>query len=425
MIGLSDYPGSSLDLTNGVKDAQAVAEVLGRLGFEVALVTNAGVSEMRRALEDLSVRSVNADVSLLFYSGHGMEVDGENLLISTDEGHPEETSLYLSEVLNAVRSAKVRLAILDACRTRSTEGLEFSAGQVTAGGNEAPIHLVADAPGEIKKRGFGWVAVTTAPDTLLAYGTAPGAVAFDSARDNRDNAPFTAAILESIQVPGIEMSEIMRRITRSVREATSDGQHPWLSASYTTPFFFIPPRNGLDFTPSSAPAPDVQGWFALGEEHYRDEKYSEALEPLRRSALAGHPGAQFYLGRMYMSGMGVRKSPREAFRWFTIASSRGHAMAQLALGGFYSGGFVARRDDERAIALYRRAAEQGWAAAMFRLGASYEGGRGVEKDIGQAVRWYWQAAARGYTKADDALRELDDRGYVEAARALQKIGRSR
>ena len=407
VIGNGDYFGRSQDLKNPPADARAIARVLERLGFEVLRGVDLSLRAMRGKVRSFAQKARGAEVAVAFYAGHGMERAGTNFLISVDplkKGKDlTSISLPLNRLLEASNGAKTRLMILDACR------------------NNPPEEETANAASD---EATGWVPLSVTEGTMLAYGTAPGEVAADSFGGQSRNAPFTRALLENIEVPGLEMAELMRRVTRMVKELTNGRQQPWLSSSYTEAFFFVPPRSDAiaAFRPQAASAVSVSKWFQQGRKAYKAKRYDDAFRSLEQAATSGHPGAQFYLGQAYIFGRGAKKDPNKALEWLQLSAARGYGRAQFALGGFYSGGFGRlRRDDKRAADLYERAAQQGLSPAMLRLGIVYESGRGRKKNLSEAVRWYEQAAAHGHPDGHKSLKRLAEREKnKEARRALER-----
>jgi uncharacterized caspase-like protein len=110
-------------LANPVHDGEAMEAALKKLGFEVILETNRDLRRMRRALDDFREDAKGADVALVYFSGHGAEISGDNRLLPIDADASsldtlEKTSLPLEEVRDAVAAtAKVGLIVLDACRS--------------------------------------------------------------------------------------------------------------------------------------------------------------------------------------------------------------------------------------------------------------------------------------------------------------------
>ena len=406
VLGNARYDGVA-PLVNAVNDAQDMAAALQRLGFAVITETDHGRDQARAAIERFEQAARGADVALAFYAGHGVEVGGQNYLIPVDfrpaAAAPDEQAIALREVLAAMSGAALQVVVLDACRNAAFEG----------GG------------------GGGWAPPPAAGGgTLVAYGTAPGDVASDNPGGR--NGLFTSALLAELRVPGLEAAELMRRVTRRVREESralhaavgrpAPPQSPWLSASYVLPFYFVEPEGGEGQPEVEAPAADVERWYQAGRAAYDREDYAAAEPDLRRAARAGHTESQYYLATMYLAGRGLPEDSEAAADWFRLASLRGHAKAQYFLGGMYSGGFGGvRRDDRQAAELYQRAAEQGLAAAQFRLGVIYEVGRGVRRDGDEAVRWYLLAAEQGHREARQALDRLAGDGDAAARSALRLL----
>ena len=147
------------------------------------------------------------------------------------------------------------------------------------------------------------------------------------------------------------------------------------------------------------------------------------IEWVRRAAEQGFAEAQFVLGLMYDSGMGVPEEeaerdfrfgllvfglsvPRdaaEAVRWFRMAAEQGHIEAQFRLGRMYDFGMSVPEDNAEAVRWYRMAAEQGNARAQLRFGHMYDFGAGVPEDKAEAVRWYRMAAGQGNAEAQFLL----------------------
>ena len=121
---------------------------------------------------------------------------------------------------------------------------------------------------------------------------------------------------------------------------------------------------------------------------------AQALADLRASAEAGDAEAQFILGGIYITGVGVPHDAAEAVAWYRRAAEQGHARAQYNLGGMYREGRGVPQDAAGAVAWYRRAAEQGHARAQYNLGGMYAEGRGVPQDAVEAHMWLTIAASR-------------------------------
>jgi uncharacterized caspase-like protein len=219
VIGNSSYR-SVTPLPNPVNDAKAVADDLKAASFDVTQALDVGQADMRRAIKDFAakVTAKGADtVALVYYAGHGVQVDGENFLIPVDariqtEADIAKEGIRLGDVMSALASApsKMRIVILDACRnnpfatTKQTRGL-----------------AIVDAP----------------TGSIVAYSTAPGTEATDGAGAH---SPYTAAFIEVAQQPRVQIEQLFKQVRLKVHEATKGQQTPWESSSLTSDFWFLP-----------------------------------------------------------------------------------------------------------------------------------------------------------------------------------------
>src|SRR5262245_24660417 len=138
VIGNSSYRAVTA-LPNPTNDATAVAGILTNAGFEVMSVTDVTQGDLRRAIRDFSNKVVEKGsdtIALVFYAGHGLQVDGENFLVPIDARVERESdvaieTMRLADVMNALAAvpSKVRIVMLDACRNNPFEGLSRTAGR--------------------------------------------------------------------------------------------------------------------------------------------------------------------------------------------------------------------------------------------------------------------------------------------------------
>ncbi|MFZ5738440.1 MAG: caspase family protein [Pseudomonadota bacterium] len=234
VIGQSAYRAVP-PLPNPVNDAKAIGTLLGDAGFEVIEATDLGQNELRAKLGDFAaaVASKGPDtVALMFYAGHGIQVDGENYLIPVDVDPKREADIplqavRLNDVLNTLSSvpSKTRIIMLDACRNNPFPSINKTTGQGLA--------LVDTKSG--------------APGTLLSYSTSPGAEAEDG---NGTNSPYTTALLKAGRENGLKIEDTLKRVRLAVNQATEGRQTPWESSSLVDDFQF--------FTVTAAAASDSE-----------------------------------------------------------------------------------------------------------------------------------------------------------------------
>ncbi len=222
VIGQSAYK-SVPALPNPINDARAVTRMLTDSGFEVTTASDLSQSGIRDQLSEFAakVASKGGDsIAVVFYAGHGVQIDGENFLIPVDINPKRESDIAiqavrLNDVLNTLTSApsKMRILMLDACRNNPFPEISRSAGGGLA---------IIDA-----KIG--------APNTFMSFSTSPGAVAEDG---KGDNSPYTTALLAAAKEANIPIEETFKRTRVSVNKATDGRQTPWDSSSLTEDFRF-------------------------------------------------------------------------------------------------------------------------------------------------------------------------------------------
>src|SRR3979490_1232834 len=190
VLGNSAYQNVA-QLPNPVNDGAIIAAKLREAGFEVVdSRPDLPAAETRRALRDFADRSRDADIAVVYYAGHGMEVDGTNYLIPVDAKLERDTDVYdeafsLDRVLLAVEPAKqLRLVILDACRDNPfAKTMKKTVASRGIGGGLPKVE-------------------PTSPNTLIAYSAKAGSIALDG---DSKNSPFTTALAKHLTTPGLDV----------------------------------------------------------------------------------------------------------------------------------------------------------------------------------------------------------------------------
>jgi hypothetical protein len=216
VIGNSAYENAP-KLTNPVNDGNTMAATLKGAGFDV--VDNRhdmSAAEIRRALRDFADRAQNADIAVVYYAGHGIEVDGGNYLIPIDAKLERDTDVYdealsLDRVLLAVEPAKkLRLVILDACR-------------------DNPFAKTMKRTVATRAIGQGLAKIEpSSPNLLIAYSAKAGSTAADG--DGR-NSPFTTALSKHITTPGLDVRRAFGYVRDDVLKTTNHRQEPFVYGS--------------------------------------------------------------------------------------------------------------------------------------------------------------------------------------------------
>lgn len=210
VVGNSAYQHVSI-LPNPSSDADAIAAALSRLDFAVTLRKNLSKAEFERELADFSEQALGADMALVYYAGHGMELNGQNYLIPTDASLKADLrvkfeTVSLDNVLAAVESARgLKIVLLDACR-------------------DNPFMRTMTRQLATRSIGRGLARVEAAPGVLVSYAAAAGTVAEDGAGDH---SPYTDALLRHIEEPGLELNLLFRKVADEVQERTNGRQTPY------------------------------------------------------------------------------------------------------------------------------------------------------------------------------------------------------
>ena len=216
VIGNSAYQNVAR-LLNPANDSAAMADTLKKAGFDVVeLKRDLKANEMRRALRDFSDAVRDADVAIVFYAGHGIEIDGLNYLIPTDATLERDIDAFdeaipLDRLLTVIEPAKkLRLVVLDACRDNPfTKTIKRTIASRSIGRGLAKVE-----PGS--------------PNTLIAYAAKAGSTASDG---DSKNSPFTAALVKHLPRPGLDLRKAFGFARDEVLKATNNRQEPFIYGS--------------------------------------------------------------------------------------------------------------------------------------------------------------------------------------------------
>jgi formylglycine-generating enzyme required for sulfatase activity len=211
-------------LRNPTSDANAIANLLRKNGWfdTVEIKADLGVNAMRKALRDFSEDVRDADIAVVFYAGHGIEVSGTNYLIPTDavlerDVDLEDEGISLDRVIRTVeRARRLQLIILDACRDNPF---------VRTMRRTVANRSIRSGHGDIDER-------MLPANSLIAYAQRTGGTADDGLGDN---SPYTAALLKHVFTPGLDVELALRRVRDEVLNATRNRQEPFKYGSLGGP----------------------------------------------------------------------------------------------------------------------------------------------------------------------------------------------
>ncbi len=455
-------------LDNPVNDARAVTGVLREIGFDVAHRENADFQDMRGEMASLGSRFPQDGVGLIYYAGHGVQVDGVNYLLPRDiklqtVADLKERALNATELLNAANrtGAALTILVLDACRNNPFGDI--------AGASGAGLATMNQSQGE----------------TFIAFAAAAGKLAFDG---SGANSPFTASLVSALDPPGQELFDVFRNVRRGVRLATGGKQIPFVNVSVERRFVFRlasaepvrepevlsndetywrtireshDPDDFKSFTKTYPDSPHVaeasqrlqtlEGQPSLRQtvpipagktasqitrceievdDPSDPDRATDGVHPaivntrlairLCSEALAEdleNPKLQYLLGR----GLDITRRLEEAKFFFERAADGGYSAAITTLGIWYwrGRGDVVVPDLDKSVSFLQRGAKLGNPVAQIVLGNFYQRGLSVPESQERAVFWYEKAAAAKYPAALDRLAAMYRKGLGVPADAVR------
>ncbi len=221
-------------LPNPAKDAEAMAALLKSAGFEVVSGSDMTRDQMVSRISDFSDLLKNgADAAVIFYAGHGVQINGKNYLVPVDANlhtsyDVKANTIDADDVVDSASNAKVKLVLLDACRNNPF------ADQLAKG----------DAKSRSVASNTGLAAMQSAEGTMISFATSPGATALDG---EGEHSPFTLALLDNLTKPGVEINDAMTSVRAEVQASTGKQQQPWANTNLTGKFYIAP----LDASPAT------------------------------------------------------------------------------------------------------------------------------------------------------------------------------
>jgi hypothetical protein len=218
IVGNSTYQ-TVPQLPNPSRDATAVAKMFKDAGFDsVEVAVNVGNLEFKRAIRKFEATADQADIAVVYYAGHGLEIGGINYLIPVDarlasDRDADDEAIPLERMVSSADGAKrLRLIILDACRDNPFVTSMRRERKVATRGVVAGLGKVEP----------------TSTDTLIAYAAKAGSTADDG---DGQHSPFTTAILKNLTVPGLDVRLAFGRVRDEVLKVTANRQEPFVYGS--------------------------------------------------------------------------------------------------------------------------------------------------------------------------------------------------
>jgi TPR repeat protein len=438
----------------------------------VIRVFNGGFAKIREAIRAFNAEVESADIGLIYYAGHGMELGGENWIIPVDAELKTDRDLFgeaigLKTILQSVsRAGALGLVILDSCRDNP-----FAAKM-------ARTKLTRSV-----ERGLA--RVEPSANVLVAYAAKDGTTATDG--DGR-NSPYTAALLKHLSTRGLEVSFVFRKVRDDVMTATGRRQQPFVYGSLSSKAIYLrapdpaaqpgaaqPGVQPAAASPATISNIDTTVWEsikqstdgALFENFVRQFPQSargaeaqarlaalqaggacdqlaaaaprgvrersvaivesvnvESVKPAPAPAPAPDPEAARRacetaiaafpdVTRYALQGARVAEANKDyakAREFYEKAADRGSRTAMVSLGALYESNLAGEPSYPKARSLYQKAVELGEPSAATRLARMYEAGHGLGQNPAQAREWYRKAAALGDAQAMARLADIYERG---------------
>lgn len=432
VIGNSDYQFTS-KLVNATNDSKLIAATLRKLSFNVTLLEDVNHQEFTKGLLRFNQSLPEGGVVLVYFAGHGVQVNGKNYLIPVDASVEQKIDLPLISVpsdlmlsMFAKKNSLANIFIFDACRNNPFE----EEGTRGSGSERGLAPISVDFTGN-----------------LIAYATAPGRVAFDG---ENENSPFTTALSQSLLSPGLSIESVLKLTRSKVIKETNYKQVPWENSSLTRDVFLTPKQGeekepltqcdrlaghpsdpervfaGVDYPllkPSVA-IPICRADLAndpvnprlmslLARALDKAGEYEEAIELNNQAIELDYLGAYHNLGNHYKKGNGVKRDLDKALELFLYAGERGHPEDAYNSGNIFRSGTETKKPDLKlALKWFERAADQNYPSAFDKLGLAYLKGQGVELNSEKATEYFESGAQLGDASAMTNLGTLYRKGEV-------------
>jgi tetratricopeptide (TPR) repeat protein len=271
VIGNASYQDNPLK--NSINDAEAMANALKDVGFDVILLENADLKQIENAIDTFHHQLKAGGVGLFYYAGHGTQVDGENYLIPVNvkldvAEDVRYEAIPVGKVLARMEDAanQMNIVILDACRNNP-----FARKWRSSQRGLAPIQSARGA--------------------LIAFATEPGGVAADG---EGENGLYTSFLLKHLKTPNLDVELMFKRVREDLVQATQNKQVPWEYSSLVGDFSFNPVTVAQSSQPNSTTA---ETYFKQGEDYRNNNQYDKALAAYTKAIEVNPQYAEAYLRR--------------------------------------------------------------------------------------------------------------------------------
>ena len=220
VVGVSNYRNLP-KLPVAANDARLIADTLAGLGFDVTVGSAATRSDLLAEIarfED-KVRQIEKPIVVFYYSGHGIQLEGEDYLFAQDakaaaQADPATGGVGLNTIINTI--------VPD---SSDAAGLFFFDADRVPPRKTKPAGMVPPS------QSFG--------EVLIGFSTSPGE---PRAKQKGTNGIFAAILARDLQLPDIGVQDIMHKVRDEVSDATGGLQNPWYNASLANEIYLKPPH---------------------------------------------------------------------------------------------------------------------------------------------------------------------------------------
>jgi uncharacterized caspase-like protein len=287
IVGNGTYQHAST-LPNASTDAKAMAALLRNVGFEVTEGVDLKREGTMARLSEFAAKTQGADVALLYYSGHGIAVDGKNFMVPVDTELNSELDVKLGAAIDVevavdqiMAGARVKLVFLDACRDNP-----FTT-KIRAAARTRSVTILS-----------GLAEMKPNEGTLIAFVAGPGQTALDGKPG--ENSPFTRALLSHVAEPGVEIRQALTEVRAQVSRETNKEQLAWENTNLTG-FFYVNQQGTTAATTARIGAPGAAAvpfearsntWNEVELEFWRSVRTSDKAQEYS-AYLARFPNGNF------------------------------------------------------------------------------------------------------------------------------------
>jgi TPR repeat protein len=376
LVAAGSYQAPGLKrLPNPPNDVQMLKARLVEVGFSVATAIDPTLAELRTAIATFARNGEGADIGVVYLSGHGMQIDGENYFLPVDfnpgSGDARADLIHIGALLQELEvRIKAKVLLLDACRDNPLASLvQAKSATRSIGVGLAPIQV--SVPQNVPK--------DEVHGLVIGYATQPNTVARDGPAGT--TSPYVAGLLEGLKRPDEDISSLLVRAAAFVVDATGGEQRPEARVALTQPVYLLSraaplpcdllaahPDNNvfvagveLDTIDPAKAVPACRAAVAanptnprliynLARSLERQGAAREAMELYRRSAEIGYEHAQNDLGNALLLGRGVRQDVPEALNMLSRAHRQGNRKALITYAMLDRSGLF-ERSTRRASAL--------------------------------------------------------------------------